>query len=321
VNVLNRVLLIIIFTALACFAVSIIFFAWAAPASSADALDEAVDWLQDNQGTLEKTLISTGAALVALLAVTLLYLEIMPRAGSEVVINDLRVGSATLSTAAISRRVEEAVSQIRHVWDVRAAVETRRKGVTVSLDLQVDPEANLAALTDAACEAARDVLTNRVHVALIEPPTARLHYRDPRRDRPAVRRAPLPASARSSAAAAGTTPARPTRADGAALQAPRNGDLLESGNGHAQAIEVRETAAVGPEAPVAVSELAEQSAHLSWGPPDETMAEPVSLQAATAAGVPADAPSEDSPALRNEAQALEAGQSPGATEMEPRRRI
>jgi hypothetical protein len=319
VNVFNRVLLIVILAAVASFAVSVIFLAWAAPASSADALDEAVDWLQDNQGTLEKTLVSTGAALVALLAITLLYLEIVPRAGSEVVINDLRAGSATLSTAAISRRVEEAVSQIRHVSDVRAEVETRRKGVTVELDLQVDPEANLAALTDAACEAARDVLTNRVHVALIEPPIARLHYRDPRRDRAVTRRGPLPSSARAVATPAGAVAARPTRTE-SALQAPRNGDILEGGNGHAQASEVREAVAV---APVAVAEPAEQTAHLSWGRQDDedTNATVPAQTVAAVEGAPANAPSEDSSASGDETPAFEAGQSTGATETEPQRRI
>jgi hypothetical protein len=44
--------------------------------------------------------------------------------------------------------------------------------------LHVDPDANLAAVTDAACEAARDVLIEKVHVELMAPPRARLHYRE-----------------------------------------------------------------------------------------------------------------------------------------------
>ena len=42
----------------------------------------------------------------------------------------------------------------------------------------MDPDANLAVVTDEACEAASDVLANKVHVALAAPPQARLHYRE-----------------------------------------------------------------------------------------------------------------------------------------------
>jgi hypothetical protein len=207
VNVFNRVLLVVILAVIAALAISVIFFAWVAPVSSTDALDESVDWLQENQGDLEKLLVSTGAALVALLAGTLLVLELVPRHGSEVAITDLRVGNATLSTDAISQRVEEAVAQIRHVSEVRASVAAKRKGVSVDLDLHVDPEANLATVTDEACEAARDVLQNRVHVALTEPPTARLHYREIRASRAAAAaRRPMLTAPSTRAAVPASTP-------------------------------------------------------------------------------------------------------------------
>jgi hypothetical protein len=97
-----------------------------------------------------------------------------------------------LSTAAIGQRIEEAVAKVPHVSSAKALVKAKRKGVLVSLDLHVDPDANLAIVTDEACQAATDVLTNRVHVALVEPPHARLHYRELRlRDRQAPERRPV----------------------------------------------------------------------------------------------------------------------------------
>jgi hypothetical protein len=93
-------------------------------------------------------------------------------------VTGLASGEATLSAAAIGQRIEEAVVQVPHVSEVRAEVKSRKKGVLVALDLQVDPEANLATVTDEACAVATEVLTERVHVALIRPPTARLHYRE-----------------------------------------------------------------------------------------------------------------------------------------------
>jgi hypothetical protein len=67
---------------------------------------------------------------------------------------------------------------VPHVAEVRANVRAKKRGVIVNLDLQVDPEANLATVTDEACATAESVLTDRVHVALVQPPTARLHYRE-----------------------------------------------------------------------------------------------------------------------------------------------
>jgi hypothetical protein len=118
--------------------------------------------------------------------------EVLPRGSSTVRVSDLRVGNAILSTAAISQRVEEAVERVPHISDARAVVKSGRKGVKVALDLHVDPEANLATVTDEACEAATDLLTNRIHVALAEPPRARLHYRELRLQRASQGRAATP---------------------------------------------------------------------------------------------------------------------------------
>ena len=46
------------------------------------------------------------------------------------------------------------------------------------MDLHVDADANLAEVSDSAAEAAREALTNRMHVALARPPRAQLHYRE-----------------------------------------------------------------------------------------------------------------------------------------------
>jgi hypothetical protein len=110
-------------------------------------------------------------------------------------VSGLARGNATLSTAAIGQRIEEAVCQVPNVAEVRASVTSKKNGVLVALDLQVDPEANLATVTDEACQVAEDVLENRVHVSLLKPPTARLHYRELRlQGRNGARRVTLPPS-------------------------------------------------------------------------------------------------------------------------------
>ncbi len=187
-NVFNRIVLLLLCLALAAGAISVIVLAWTIPHDSIEGLRDAVDWLDDHNQDLEKALLTTGGAFVALVAVVVALVELLPKSGAEVKVTDLKVGDAVLSTLSISQRVEEAVSQVAHVAEVRAGVKAKRKGVLLALDLHVDPDVNLADVTDEACQAAQDVLTDRVHVALVEPPRVRLHYRELRlRGRPAPR--------------------------------------------------------------------------------------------------------------------------------------
>ena len=177
-NLLNRIVLVLACLALAAGAISLVVLAWTIPQESIDGLRDAVDWLDEHNEDLEKALLTSGGALVAFIAVVVLAFELVPRAGADVKVTDLRVGDAVLSTLSISQRVEEAVRQVPSVTEARAGVRAKRKGVLLSLDLRVEPEANLATVTDEACEAAQDVLMNRLHVTLVEQPRVRLHYRE-----------------------------------------------------------------------------------------------------------------------------------------------
>ena len=177
-NMFNRIVLIVICVLLVVAAVSIIALTWTIPNRSVNWLADAAQWVDDNDGDLEKALLTTVSAFVGLVATIVLLIELIPRRGPAVQVTDLASGTATLSAAAIGQRIEEAVVRVAHVAEVRADVKSRKKGVLVALDLQVDPEANLATVTDEACQVATEVLTERVHVALLRPPTARLHYRE-----------------------------------------------------------------------------------------------------------------------------------------------
>jgi hypothetical protein len=178
VNTFNRIVLIVICVLLVIATIGVIALAWTIPNRTVNWLADAVQWIDDNDGDLEKALLTTASAFIGLVAVIVLLIELIPRRGPAVQVTGLASGEATLSAAAIGQRIEEAVVQVPHVSEVRADVKSRKKGVLVALDLQVDPEANLATVTDEACQVATEVLTERVHVALIRPPTARLHYRE-----------------------------------------------------------------------------------------------------------------------------------------------
>ena len=196
-NLFNRVVLILLCLALLAGAIAVIVLAWTIPDDSIDWLRDAVDWLDDHNTDGTRGLHHRSAApSSASSAFVVLLVELLPSGSGEVKVTDLQVGDAVLSTAAIGQRIEEVVTQVPHVADVRATVRAKRKGVPVDLDLHVDPEANLAAVTDEACAAATIVLSDKVHVALLAPPRARLHYRELRLQgrarRSVVAPAPIP---------------------------------------------------------------------------------------------------------------------------------
>ncbi len=175
------------------------------PDDSIRGLRDAVNWLSDNNDDLQKVVLTTGGALIALVALTLLVFELTPSSSAAVKVTDVTAGDAVLSTVAIGQRIEEAVREVASVSQVRTSVRTRRKGVEVSLDLHVEPEANLATVADAACEAVRQVMSERLHVALASQPRVRMHYRELRlQQRPAPSRAVPVAPAEPALAAAGT---------------------------------------------------------------------------------------------------------------------
>jgi hypothetical protein len=177
-NVFNRLFLTLLCLAVVALAIAVLALTWTIPEDTIGWLRDATDWMTRHNQDTEKALLSLIAGVVAFLALVLVLLELLPDNG-DVRVTDLRVGGAVLSTADITQRVEEAVRTVDHVVNVKASVKAKgRKGVVVLLNLDVDPDANLMEVTDEACEAATDMLTNKVHVALAAPPQARLHYRE-----------------------------------------------------------------------------------------------------------------------------------------------
>lgn len=191
-NLLNRIVVLLLLLAVGGVAIAVAVLAWTIPGDSIDALRETADWLEDHDGDTEKAILSVIAVAIAVLCLLVLVLELIPRRTNEVRVQDLKAGEATVSTAAIAGRVEEAVRQTPNVADAKVYVRARGKAVDVSMDLHVDADANLAEVTDAAADSVRDVLLNRMHVALRSQPQVRLHYRELVLRRPA---APAPVAA------------------------------------------------------------------------------------------------------------------------------
>ena len=188
-NVFNRIVVLLLLVAVIAAATAVAVLTWTIPNKTINWLADAVQWMDDNDGDTEKALLTAGAIVVGLLALIALVVEVLPRRRNDVRIIDVQGAQASLSTAAVAQRLEEAVRQVPHVADTKAYVRARRKGVEVDMDLHVDPDANLADVTGAASTAIRDVLSSRMHVALVAPPRTRLHYRELRLRRPQKQRA------------------------------------------------------------------------------------------------------------------------------------
>lgn len=229
-NLFNRILVILLMIAVGAAAIAIAVLAWTIPNRTINWLADAVQWLDDNDGDTEKALLTIGCVVAVIVALAVLILELVPHRRTVVAVTGVEGGAATLSTGAIAQRVEDAVRQVPDVADARAFVQARRKGVEVEMDLEVDPEANLAELTGAASAAARNALENRMHVALATPPRARLHYRELR-----LRRAgtPEPVDARNTSLAPApvATPSDVTPEDEAAAPEamPPRSEATEAG--------------------------------------------------------------------------------------------
>ena len=177
-NTFNRVVLVVLCLILMFGAAAVTALAWGGPDESITWLRDAADWLDERNTDGTRFIITTAAVVTAMMALTVLIIELYPRSRGQVKVTDLQIGDAVLSTTAIGQRVEEAVTRVPNIADARATVKAKRKGVVVDLDLHVDPEANLSQVIDDASEAARDILTEKVHVALVEPPHTRIHYRE-----------------------------------------------------------------------------------------------------------------------------------------------
>jgi hypothetical protein len=205
-NLFNRIFIFLLCLGLIAGAISVTVLAWTIPLDTIGWLQDSVNWLAEHNQDLEKGMLTAIAGAVAFFALMLGLLQLLPESGSQVKVTDLKAGDAVLSTTAIAQRVDDAIRLVPHVVDAHTAIRAKRKGVQVSLDLHVDPEANLATVTDEACETVQDVLMNRVHVALAEPPRVRLHYRELRLRRPAASQAE-PLGTRPSSAPVSVTPA------------------------------------------------------------------------------------------------------------------
>ena len=175
-NVANRVLVVVGILVLVGLALTAIVLAWAASGETIARLSDFVRYLGDHNNTLSKLVITLGSAVILLLALSLMILELAPRAERTVDVREVKAGTAALAIEAVARRIEQAVVEVAQVESAKAKVTARGKGVEIDLQLLVDPDSDLAAVADEVSQVTRDMLTQKMSVDLAKPPRVRFYY-------------------------------------------------------------------------------------------------------------------------------------------------
>ena len=150
-------------------------FIWTAPGPALDGIEGAVRWLRDGDHAAGRAIMTIVLVAVAALG----YVLAWARATS--LRRPVRVGGGRGAVALeeLGRRVREAVLEQPDVAGARVRVENlHRRGVRVSLRLEVTPDARLAQTAATAAARVEETLAQRAGVALAAPPSIEIRYEE-----------------------------------------------------------------------------------------------------------------------------------------------
>ena len=158
--------------------VVVILLTWTAPERGAQWVVDLGNFLRGHTDTLSRVVFSLALAILVLLALALIIAELAPSPtqGGTVRVSNVKAGQAMLGTDVVAQRLERDLLALDHVNDAKAKVQGRGKGVDVGLDLGVDPDVNLAEVSEKAAAVVRDSVENRMGIALHAPPKVNLRY-------------------------------------------------------------------------------------------------------------------------------------------------
>ena len=175
-NEMNRYLVVLGAAALIVAAAIVVFLTWAAPTDSIDALADVVEFLDDNDGTAGKVVISLAALALAVLALLWIVVELAP----DDEVKELRIeqaGATTIVPAdALRLRLEESLLGLGGVTAARSRVWPRDNGVAVGLDLTVVQTANVGDVTQQAVRAVVDTLHEDLGLPVSGTPDVRIAF-------------------------------------------------------------------------------------------------------------------------------------------------
>jgi hypothetical protein len=175
-NETNRFLIVLAAAAWIVVTAVVIFVTWAAPDDAIERLADVVEFLDDNNTSAGKLVISLAALATAVLALLWIVVELAP----EDEIKELRVeqaGATTIVPAdALRMRLEEALLAIPGVTAARSRVWPRDKGVAVSMELTVTQAANVGDVTHTAVRTVVDTMHEDLGLPVSGTPDVRIAF-------------------------------------------------------------------------------------------------------------------------------------------------
>ncbi len=175
---INRFVIVVSAMVVIFVALLVVLLAWGAAAASIDRIGDFAGYLRDHNNREAKIIITLGAGVVVLLMLSAIIIEVTPSPTQKMRVRNVKSGDAVITTKQIAERIEAELWSVPHVSSCQAIVAARGKRVEVVLELNVDQGANLAETADAACGRAQTLVEERLGIALVQPPQARLHYRE-----------------------------------------------------------------------------------------------------------------------------------------------
>jgi hypothetical protein len=177
-DVTNRTLIITASLVWIFLVAMVILLTWSAPNESILRLSHFARYLNDHNTTGAQLVVTFGGLILILLGAMLVILEVAPPDTGAVKVAKAGAGDVRIGTDEIAHQLEQELRSLPQLGDAQVAVLARGHKADVRLDLYVTADADLAAITDAACRRARDIVEGRMGVELAAPPHAQIHYRE-----------------------------------------------------------------------------------------------------------------------------------------------
>ena len=152
--------------------------AWSAPDQSITRLQDVAGWLRSHNDRETKLILTLTAAVITLGMLTAIIVELTPSPTQKMRVRNVTSGSAAITTSQIAARIDSEVSSIEYIAACQATVAARGQRIEVVLDLHLHASADLATAADDACRRTQDLIERQLGIELVQPPRARLHYRE-----------------------------------------------------------------------------------------------------------------------------------------------
>ena len=156
----------------------VILLAWGAPDQSIDKLQDLATYVADHDDTPAKLIVTFGGLILIMLALIVIISEVAPAEGGTLKMERVGGATASISTEEVALRLEEELQTFPQLRQVQASVKSRGQKAEIKLELHVSAEAELTSTAEEACRRARQLLEERMGVALAGPPEAQLHYQE-----------------------------------------------------------------------------------------------------------------------------------------------